>query len=434
MNASVAWIGLGAMGAGMAGSLLSQSFSVSAYDVYAPFIKRVVQAGATASSSPAHAVQGASTVGLMVVNADQVEDVLFGAGEVAQSLAPGSVVVCFSTVPPSFLASVAARLAVKDIGFVDAPVSGGFVRAAEGQLSVMVAGTTESIERARPVLEALTRAPNGKLTVVGDKAGAASDFKLINQVLCAIHIAVSGEAMALGVNMGANPRKLYEAVREGPGASWMFTNRVPWQLEPSETPKSAITIIHKDSGIVMDEARSYGLYAPVSAAAEQVFSAALGAGLGRIDDGCVNVLWERFGGKPVAQRVTNFDPAEQAKAEETVTALLEGVHLLSAAEALVFARRKKMDVNAVYDVVSKAAAASNMLSTRGRRILAGDRSVHSPLRVLHARVSKVIEEAKKTNTPLFLATAVHQALTLAVQNGWSDEDDSAVVRLWGADQ
>lgn len=160
----------------------------------------------------------------MVVNAAQVEDVLFGAGNVASALPPNASIIVFSTVPPSFLSSVQKRLDAlnKGLGLVDAPVSGGFIRAAEGQLSVMVSGTSEAINTARPVLEGLTRQPNGNLAIVGDAVGHASDFKLINQVLCAIHIALTGEAMALAANLGVNPRKLYNALKD---SSFMCKSR-----------------------------------------------------------------------------------------------------------------------------------------------------------------------------------------------------------------
>lgn len=183
---------------------------------------------------PKEAATGVQVLGLMVVNAAQVDDVLFGAGEVAKGesdtprglmpvLEPGASIICFSTVPPSFLVTVQQRLDAlgKGIGVCDSPVSGGSTRAAQGQLTVMTSGTAKAIETARPVLDALTRQPDGKLSVVGSAVGAASDFKLINQVFCAVQIALASESMAFSAAMGLNPRMTYNLIRTAAGDSFM---------------------------------------------------------------------------------------------------------------------------------------------------------------------------------------------------------------------
>jgi 3-hydroxyisobutyrate dehydrogenase-like beta-hydroxyacid dehydrogenase len=138
-------------------------------------------------------------------------------------LEPGASIICFSTVPPSFLVTIQQRLDAlgKGIGVCDSPVSGGSTRAAQGQLTVMTSGTAKAIETARPVLDALTRQPDGKLSVVGSAVGAASDFKLINQVFCAVQIALASESMAFSAAMGLNPRMTYNLIRTAAGDSFM---------------------------------------------------------------------------------------------------------------------------------------------------------------------------------------------------------------------
>ncbi|WWD22500.1 hypothetical protein CI109_106993 [Kwoniella shandongensis] len=312
---AVGWIGLGAMGSGMASSLVSQGFKVKAYDVYPPSLEAVAKAGATPAKTPAEAATGIQVLGLMVVNAYQVDDVLFGSGRVAEVLEDGASIICFSTVPPSFLVTVKERLDAlgKNIGLCDSPVSGGSTRAATGELAIMTSGTSSSVATARPVFDALTQAPVGALTVVGDKVGLASDFKLINQVFCAVQIASQGEAIALAKNMGLNPRLVYNLIQSASGHSFMFGHRVPWSLNHDGVPKSAMTIINKDIGIVMDEARQLNFPAPVCAVSEQLFTAAIGAGLIKEDDGLVSKLWERFGGQPVAEKGTVEEEEEKAK-------------------------------------------------------------------------------------------------------------------------
>ncbi|WVQ80864.1 hypothetical protein IAT38_002971 [Cryptococcus sp. DSM 104549] len=318
----VGWIGLGAMGSGMAKSLLSQGFPVKAYDVWAPSLTPIVELGATRASSPADAARSVRVLGLMVVNAQQVEDTLFGAGGVADALEDGASVIVFSTVPPSFLVGVRERLDKlgKNIGLCDSPVSGGSTRAAEGTLAIMTSGTPSSISTARPVFSALTQAPVGALTVVGELVGLASDFKLINQVFCAVQIASQGEALALAKGLGLNLRLVVEVVKSASGDSFMFGHRAPWSLRPDGIPKSAMTIINKDIGIVMDEARLHQFPAPLCSVAEQLFTAAIGAGLTKEDDGLVSKLWEKFGGQALAETGSEEEEAAAAKELEVTPA------------------------------------------------------------------------------------------------------------------
>ncbi|WVR03631.1 hypothetical protein IAU60_000624 [Kwoniella sp. DSM 27419] len=312
---SVGWIGLGAMGSGMATSLASQGYSVKAFDVYPPSLDAVVKKGATRAGSPTEAAEGIQVLSLMVVNAQQVEDLLFGEGRIAEVIQKDAVIICFSTVPPSYLVSVAERLDAlgKNIGLCDCPVSGGSTRAASGELTIMCSGTSSSVDRAQPVLAGLTQAPVGALSIVGDKVGAASDFKLINQVFCAVQIASQGEAIALAKNWGLNVRLVYKLVRGASGDSFMFGHRVPWSLNYDGIPKSAMTIINKDIGIVMDEARSLQFPAPMCSVAETLFTMAIGAGMSREDDGFISKLWERFGATPIGEKGTVEEEEDKAK-------------------------------------------------------------------------------------------------------------------------
>jgi 3-hydroxyisobutyrate dehydrogenase-like beta-hydroxyacid dehydrogenase len=194
----------------------------------------------------------------------------------------------------------------------------------------MTSGSPDAVERARPVLDALTQKPEGKLQVVGDVCGAASDFKLINQVLCTAQITMAGyvhffyisdkwelmvrESMAFGRALGLNPRMLYNLIRKSSGNSFMFGHRGPWQLRPDGTLKSAMTICAKDSGIIMDEARLYNFPCPLTSATEQVMNMAIAAGLSKVDDGCISLLWEKyFGVGKIAEEGTIEEEEEKAK-------------------------------------------------------------------------------------------------------------------------
>ncbi|ORY34220.1 NAD binding domain of 6-phosphogluconate dehydrogenase-domain-containing protein [Naematelia encephala] len=312
---TIGWIGLGAMGGGMASALASQGFHIKTFDVWKPSLDAAGKAGAIIVDSPASAATGVQVLALMVVNAAQVEDLLFGSGGVAEVLEPGSSIVCFSTVPPTFLVTIKNRLDAleKGIGLCDSPVSGGSTRAAQGTLSIMVSGRSQAISRARPLLDAVTCQPEGKLAVVGEDVGTASNFKLINQVFCAIQIAAPSEAMAFGKALGLNPRLLYKVIRTASGDSFMFGHRTPWMLRDDGIPKSAMTIIAKDIGIVMDDARMNAFPAPLCSMVEQVYTAALGAGMNREDDGLLIRMWQFFGGQSVQESGTEEEEEENAK-------------------------------------------------------------------------------------------------------------------------
>lgn len=120
--------------------------------------------------------------------------------------------------------------------------------------------------------------------------------------------------MAFGRALGLNPRMLYNLIRKSSGNSFMFGHRGPWQLRPDGLLKSVMTICAKDSGIIMDEARLYNFPCPLTSATEQVMTMAIAAGLSRVDDGCISLLWERnFGGLAVAEKGTEEEEEEKAK-------------------------------------------------------------------------------------------------------------------------
>ncbi|WVQ76198.1 hypothetical protein IAR50_005861 [Cryptococcus sp. DSM 104548] len=312
---SVGWIGLGAMGSGMATSLASQAFSVKAYDLYPPSLGSVASAGVTAASSPLEAAQDVDILCLMVVNATQVEDTLFGKEGVSEALKDGSVVVVFSTVPPSFYEALRDEFAIRglNVGVIDSPVSGGSVRASQGQLAIMASALPAHIELARPVLSALTQKPQGALSIVGNEVGVASNFKMINQVFCAVQIAATGESLAFAKALGLNVRMVWDVIANSSGESFMFTARGPWSFRPDGKIKSGMGIINKDIGIVMSEARKVHLPVPLSSAAETLYTAAFAAGLDKVDDARVSLLWEKFGVGSIPEEGTEEE--EKAKAE-----------------------------------------------------------------------------------------------------------------------
>jgi putative dehydrogenase len=285
-------IGLGSMGAGMAGALLRAGFQVSACDVNADAVARFAATGGRAAANPAAAAEGADVVVCVVVNAAQTEAVLFGPGGAAETMRAGAVFVSSATMDPAVARRLAARLEETGRHYLDAPMSGGAVRAAEGELTFLASGTKAAFDAARPALEAMA----GKLYELGDAAGQGAAFKMINQLLAGVHIAAASEAMSFAAKQGLDLRKVYEVITASAGNSWMFENRMPHVLDGDYSPKSAVDIFVKDLGIVQDMARAEKYPVPVAAAALQMFLMASGSGMGRDDDASVARLYAQVAG------------------------------------------------------------------------------------------------------------------------------------------
>lgn len=196
---------------------------------------------------------------------------------------PGSVFVMCSTVDPNWSVALEARLEKLGILYIDAPISGGAAKAASGQMTMMTAARPVAYEKAGAVLDAMA----AKVYRLGDKAGAGSKVKIINQLLAGVHIAVAAEAMALGLREGVDPAALYEVITHSAGNSWMFENRMAHVLAGDYTPLSAVDIFVKDLGLVLDVARASKFPLPLSSTAHQMFMQASTAGFAREDDSAV---------------------------------------------------------------------------------------------------------------------------------------------------
>lgn len=288
----IGFVGLGAMGMGMAQSLLQAGFAVRGYDVNPDAVQRFGAAGGAMAQSVAEAAQGATVLIVVVLNDEQVLDVLFGNDGAAAALPTGSIVMVCSTVSPDFAQKCAARLAELGLRMLDSPISGGTVRAAQGQLSIMASGPDAIFEELQPVLDAMAE----NVYRMGTEYGLGSTMKLVNQILAGVHMATAAEAMAFGVRAGLDARQIYEVICNSAGASFMFENRVPHMIEGDYTPHSAVDIWVKDLGIVLGAGKDMHFPLYLSALAHQLFMSASAAGHGRIDDAAVVKVFEQLTG------------------------------------------------------------------------------------------------------------------------------------------
>jgi L-threonate 2-dehydrogenase len=283
MENKVGVIGLGAMGGGMARSLRRAGCEVHVVDVRPGVADAFAAEGGIACGSPAALAQHCGVIVSVVINAAQTESVLFGEGGCAAAMRPGSVFVMCSTVDPAWSAALETRLAERGILYLDAPISGGAAKALAGQITMMTSGVPEAYEKCDALLQAMA----GKVYRLGDRAGAGSKVKVINQLLAGVHIAAAAEAMALGLREGVDPAALYEVITHSAGNSWMFENRMAHVLAGDYTPLSAVDIFVKDLGIVLDLARAGKFPLPLSSTAHQMFMQASSAGFAQEDDSAV---------------------------------------------------------------------------------------------------------------------------------------------------
>src|SRR5690349_5089250 len=217
----VGWIGLGAMGAPMAGCVARAGFDTAAYDIDPARARALAGDGVKPAASVREAAAGADVLAVMVATPDQVESVLFGDDPAAGALSRGAAVVVMATVGPGPVQRWAERLGRQQVDLVDAPVSGGVARAAAGDLLIMVGGTDEAVGRVRPLLDAMARsAPH-----VGKAPGDGQKVKLVNQLLCGVHIAAAAEALAFAEVMGLDAGATWEVLRGGAAQSFMLDDR-----------------------------------------------------------------------------------------------------------------------------------------------------------------------------------------------------------------
>ncbi|MWV49102.1 NAD-binding protein [Rathayibacter sp. VKM Ac-2803] len=282
----VAVLGLGAMGLPMA-TRLAGELIVHGFDIAPARLELAADAGITPFDSARGAVEGVDAVLLAVRNGEQLREVLFGEAGIAEALTPGAVVVMTSTVGIADVVDVASRLEQSGVHLVDAPLSGGPVRAGAGDLLIVVGAAPEAREKAQPVLDLLA----STLSVIGDRAGDGQAFKTVNQLLCGVHIAAGAEALALAEALGLDAAATLETLSAGAAGSFMLGNRGPRMLqaydEEGAEVLSRLDIFVKDMGIVTSAARDSGLSTPVAAAAEQLFLLGAAHGLAAADDSAV---------------------------------------------------------------------------------------------------------------------------------------------------
>lgn len=276
----VHFAGLGSMGLGMAESAIRAGLKVYGHDPAPARLEALEMAGGRALTAGAPA---AAVLVCVVLNADQTRAALFGPTGRVAGLAPGGTIISCATVAPAFAIEMESRAQELGFHYLDAPISGGAVKAAAGKLSIMASGTPAAFDGAAPVLAAMAETVHR----LGDRAGTGSAMKAVNQLLAGLHIMAMGEALAFATSQSLDLQRVLEVIRVSAGTSWMFENRAPHVIEADYAPRSAVDIWPKDLGIVASIAADAGLPLPLVETALAEYRAASAAGLGKLDDAAI---------------------------------------------------------------------------------------------------------------------------------------------------
>lgn len=274
-------IGLGAMGMGAAQSCVKAGLATYGVDVVDANLKKLADFGAVATGRDAMAFAAElDAVMLLVINSDQERQALFGDPCLADALKPGTVVLLSATVSADASRAIGAELEKRGLLVLDAPVSGGAVKAAAGEMTVMASGSDEAFAKAKPMLDAVA----SKVYNVGTELGKGALVKIIHQLLAGVHVATAAEAMALAAKAGIPFDTMYNVVTNAAGNSWMFENRMGRFVKGNRDLFSKIDIFVKDLGLVAETGRSLKFPLPIASAALAQYINASNAGFGDDDD------------------------------------------------------------------------------------------------------------------------------------------------------
>ncbi|MCH7610640.1 MAG: NAD-binding protein [Chloroflexi bacterium] len=288
----IGYIGLGLMGKAIASNLLRAGFELTVHNRSRAAVQDLVSLGASEAESPQQVAVASELVITNLPDSPDVEAVVLGSEGVLEGASEGMIYVDNSTIKPETARSIAHALAKKSVSALDAPVSGGDVGAKDGTLAIMVGGPKEVFVRALPIFEAMGKT----ITHVGE-SGAGQVAKACNQVMVAAQMVAMGELLMLAQRAGVSPAKVVEAIRGGAAQCWTLDMKPPRLFAGERGPGFKAHMMHKDLGIVLDTARSYGMPMPSAAGHMQLYEAMLQLGMRDLDNSAVLGVLETLVGE-----------------------------------------------------------------------------------------------------------------------------------------
>ena len=276
-------IGIGSMGMAMALNLHRKGVQICAHDIRPEAMQSARSAGIAVCASPSELAQQTNLIIVVVVNAKQVDEVLFGDQGVTSVPGEGKTVMLCPTIAPEDTLNISERLTNLGFGVIDAPISGGPVRAEAGTMSIMLAGTDQLIAQHQAVLDALS----DKIFRLGPRIGDGARYKLVNNLLAGINLIAAAEVIALGTRLGLDQQKLLALMSASSGQSMMLEDRMTRALANDYAPRAHAHILTKDVALGVAMADKAGQETPLAAYALEIFKATLASGYDSLDDAAV---------------------------------------------------------------------------------------------------------------------------------------------------
>ncbi len=294
MQQRVGYIGLGLMGKPMAGNILEAGYPLTVHNRSRAAVDELVAAGAQAAQTPKEAAQASDVVFTNLPDSPDVEQVVLGPDGVIEGAHAGLIFIDNSTIKPETARHVAQHLKEAGVEALDAPVSGGNVGAQAGILAIMVGGKREAFEFALPILQIIGKT----ITYVGE-SGAGQVAKACNQIMVAAQMVAMGELL-LAQKAGVDPQRVVEAIRGGAAQCWTLDNKPQRLFAGERRPGFKAYMQHKDLGIVLDTARTYGMPLPAISGIMQLYEAMLQMGMRDMDNSAVIGVLEAVAGESLA--------------------------------------------------------------------------------------------------------------------------------------
>ncbi|MBL07189.1 MAG: 2-hydroxy-3-oxopropionate reductase [Chloroflexi bacterium] len=282
MAEKIAFIGLGIMGKPMAKNLMKAGYELYVYDLFPEPVAELEKEGAKGCKSAAEASSNTNITITMVQDGPQAESAILGENGVADGASKGHLVVDMSSIAPGVSQRIGAGCSEKGINFLDAPVSGGEPFAISGELAIMVGGSADDFEQAKPLFDIL-----GKSAILCGQHGAGQVTKLANQICVGANIHALAEALALAAKSGVNPETVYKAIQGGLAGSNVINAKAPMMVDRNFEPGFRIELHYKDINNAMEAARDLNIPLQVTANLQQVLTSLVTKGEGKSDHSAI---------------------------------------------------------------------------------------------------------------------------------------------------
>ena len=289
-------VGVGNMGSALAARLLELGWSVQVCDLDAAKTRDLEALGAVVRMTPAECARDCGALIVCVVHSLQIESVLFGPDGAAAGMAPGQAVLLCPTIAPEDVERFAARLQQRGIATIDAPMSGGPVRARDGSMSLMLACEDAVFEQQRTLIGALS----DKVFRISERPGDGARTKLVNNLLAGINLVAAAEVLALAERLGLAAGPTLSVIEQSSGQSWIGSDRMRRAIAGDFEPRAHMTLLAKDTRLALQAAAAAGFDGPLGEAAAAVFAKACAAGLDGRDDAAL-LQWLRGPAPPAAE-------------------------------------------------------------------------------------------------------------------------------------